>query len=94
MTQDEHYDLVALSWRYAVLIGITTPDGLFSGEIVKDDLSRWGHLVKRTMGGLPVFDDVEAIGFMATESGHSSEDCEMVLADEWALPSAEDIIAD
>ncbi|HLJ45445.1 MAG TPA: hypothetical protein VKU01_05535 [Bryobacteraceae bacterium] len=92
MTQEEHYGLVALSWRYAVLIGITSPDGIFSDEIVQADLKRWGHLVKTNMGGRPVFDDADAIGFMVTESGRSIEDCERVLADEWAL--SEDEIAD
>lgn len=82
MTEEEHQDLIDLSWRYAVLIGVTDHEGIVTEEIAQADRKRWPDLIK-THDGLPVFDENGAVSLMMELSGMSDEDCRKVLLEEW-----------
>jgi hypothetical protein len=47
MTQDHRQELINLSWRYAVLIGITAHQGVVSKEVAEADRKRWAGLIKK-----------------------------------------------
>ena len=83
MERHKHQELIDLTWRYAVLIGITDHDGIFADEVVRSDRNRFGHLIKKNNSGLPIFDDTEAIGFMIELSGMRDKECREVLLEEW-----------
>jgi hypothetical protein len=76
-------DPVMLTWRYAALVGIVTPEsaGLTDAD-VEADRERWPHLVK-TVEGLPVFDLDEGAAFIAEISAQPLADCRRVLEEEW-----------
>ena len=82
MTEDQRQDLIDLTWRYAVLIGITNFEDIVAMNVLLSDRERWGHLIK-TDDGLPVFDDDEAVQFMHELSGMPEQDCWEVLLEEW-----------
>ena len=86
MEQDKNQELIDLVWRYAVIIGITGPEGIVTQEQRETDIKRWPHLVKKSDDGVPIFDDDDAIRFMAEMSGASIEDCGEVLTREWLIP--------
>jgi hypothetical protein len=86
MTQEQRQELIDLSWRYAVLIGITAYEGVVSKEVAEADRQRWTHLIKKGRSGLPVFDEEEATGFMQVLSCMPHDDCREVLTEEWKIP--------
>jgi hypothetical protein len=83
LDRDQHQLLIDLTWRYAVLVGITTPDGIFADEIVRADRKKWSRLIRRSGFGRPLFDDEDALLFMQEESGMPYKDCADVLSEEW-----------
>jgi hypothetical protein len=83
MTQDQRQELIDLSWRYAVLIGITDHEGVVSKEVAEADRKRWAGLIKKAPSGRPAFIDDDAIAFMQELSGMSYDDCREVLIEEW-----------
>jgi hypothetical protein len=89
MTEEQRQELIDLSWRYAVLIGITDHAGIISAEQFETDRQRWPHLIYTNEDGLPAFDESEAANFMAELSGLPAEDCLEVLQEEWAVPGEE-----
>jgi hypothetical protein len=78
-----HQELIDLTWRYAVLIGITDHEGIFADEVVETDRNRFGHLIEKNDDGLPIFYEEDAVGFMVELSGASPEECWKVLLEEW-----------
>jgi hypothetical protein len=85
MTQDGRQKLIDLSWRNAVLIGITSYDGIVSQEDAEADRHRWRELIKNGPSGKPALFDEDAIEFMQALSGLSYEDCFEVLSEEWKI---------
>jgi hypothetical protein len=83
MEQDKHQELIDLTWRYAVLIGITDPGGICTDDIVESDRTRFGRLIEKNDRGLPIFCEEDAVQFMAELSGQPVEDCWKVLLEEW-----------
>jgi hypothetical protein len=78
-------ELLALTWRYAALIGIIEPDDDYeyrSVAQVKADREKWPHLIE-SENGLPVFDLVRAAKWMAEISGASVTECRRTLKWEW-----------
>jgi hypothetical protein len=57
MTRDEHQALIDLTWRYAALVGVTDVGDLFDAEVLSSDKKDWGHLIKKSAKGMPMFDD-------------------------------------
>jgi len=90
MTQDDRRQLIDLSWRYAVLIGITTHDGVVSQEVADADRRQWPHLIKKGPSGRPAFIDDDALAFMQALSSLSYEDCHEVLMEEWKITEGEE----
>jgi len=86
ITEKQRQELIDLSWRYAVLIGVTDHQGIISAEQVEADRKRWPHLIHKNDDGLPIFDEGEAANFMAELSGLPADDCFEVLDVEWAVP--------
>lgn len=83
MEHDKHDALVVLAWRYAAIIGIVDYEDLNIGdEEIEADRGRWKDLIK-VDDGLPSFDDLEAAGYMAAESGATLEECRKVLEEVW-----------
>jgi hypothetical protein len=83
MTKDERQNLIDLTWQYAVITGITNPEGIMPEPQLAEYRSRWPHLMKRSDDNLPIFDDVEAARWMAEVSAMPYEDCLGVLKDQW-----------
>jgi hypothetical protein len=84
MTREQKAQLIDLTYRYAVLVGLIEPAGIVSDELAKTDRERWGHLIKNV--GHLVFDETDAIHFMQAESGQPRETCHRVLLEEWPDP--------
>jgi hypothetical protein len=84
MERDSHHqELVDLTWRYAVLIGITDHEGIFEDEVIESDRERFGNLIEKNHDGLPIFYEEDAVGFMVELSGASPDECRNVLLEEW-----------
>jgi hypothetical protein len=75
--------LEKLSWRYAALIGIVTPEsaGMTEAE-VSADRERWPHLME-TEEGIPVLHLDNGTRWMAEVSGAPVAKCRRVLSGEW-----------
>jgi hypothetical protein len=84
MNQEQHQQLIDLSWRYAALIGITDISDIASPTDLEDDRRHYAHLVK-LHNGRPSFDENDAVRFMMDKSGLSDADCRTVLLVEWAV---------
>lgn len=78
------WNLEKLSWRYAALIGIVTPEsaGMTEAEIASDR-ERWPHLIE-THEGSPVFHIDNAARWMAKVSGAPVAKCRLVVSEEWS----------
>jgi hypothetical protein len=76
-------NLEKLSWRYAALIGVVTPEsaGMTEADIAADR-RRWPHLIE-THEGSPVFHLDNAARWMAEVSGTPLAKCRRVLSAEW-----------
>jgi len=83
MTQEEKRLLIDLSWRYAVLIGVTAGEGMFEDEVVANDKEQWGQLIKKSPSGLPAFYETDALTFMREMSGQPEADCLLVIRQQW-----------
>jgi hypothetical protein len=76
-------NLEKLSWRYAALIGIVTPEsaGMTEAETAADR-KRWPHLIE-TYEGSPVFHLDNAVRWMAEVSCAPVAKCRRALSSEW-----------
>lgn len=76
-------NLKMLSWRYAALIGIITPESAGMTETeVSADRARWPHLIE-TDEGSPVFHLDNAARWMAELSGVPVAKCRRALLNAW-----------
>jgi hypothetical protein len=77
------WNLEKLSWRYAALIGIVTPEsaGMTEAE-VSADRERWPHLIE-THEGSPVLHLDNGARWMAEVSGAPVAKCRRVISEEW-----------
>lgn len=80
MTREQ---LIALSWRYAALVGIVRPSSCgLTATSVAVDRQLWPELI-RVEGGLPVFDLDQGARFMSVLSGTPIEECRHLIEEEW-----------
>jgi hypothetical protein len=77
------WNLAKLSWRYAALIGIVTPEsaGMSEAEIAADR-KRWPHLIETDQGIAVLHLDNKA-RWMAEVSGAPVAECLRVMSEEW-----------
>jgi hypothetical protein len=83
MTQEQKQQLIDLSWRYAVLIGVVACEGVVAEEVAPQDRKRWARLIKKSLDGLPAFHEPDAVTFVHEMSGLPEPDCLLVLRQQW-----------
>ena len=83
MSNEDHEKLIALTWRYAALVGILAhPERAVDENDLENDKRAHPELAG-TDNGVPLFDCEAGIKFMMGESGLAENYCRAILCEQW-----------